>query len=1149
MPKTLTEPANVIGGGETGTLIRTKDWSSTPLGSAASWSPALRMSVNFLLANRFPQLLWWGPEFCSIYNDAYIPILGTKHPWALGRPVSEVWSEIWHVLKPLIETPFSGGPATWIEDIALEINRRGFFEETHFTVAYSPVPDESVPGGIGGVLATVHEITEKVVGERRVRALRDLGARSGEQRSPEEACTIVGETLSAHSKDVPFLLLYLLDEKRENAKLGCCIGAERGDRGCAESVDLSSGSAGIWPLAQVAATQEIELVRDIKNRFDRVPQGPWSDPPDTVAVLPIRSNIPHQLAGFIVAGLSSRIRFDDSYRDFLELMSTQVATTIANARAYEEERKRSEALAELDRAKTIFFSNISHEFRTPLALMLGPLEELLTRPELPQEESAQLEMVRRNSLRLLKLVNTLLDFSRIEAGRMQVTYQPTDLSALTADLASVFRSAIERAGMKLNVRCDALAEPVYIDRDMWEKIVLNLLSNAFKYTLQGEISVELESAGDHAEMRVIDTGTGIPPEELPHIFERFHRIQNNQARTNEGSGIGLAFVSELVKLHGGSIAVESVPDKGSAFQISIPFGNAHLAADRIQPANQPAAATKAVRPFLMEALRWLPERAQETADAVLTAASSQLPTGGAPGQSGKAPRILLADDNADMRDYIQRLLGENYQIETVGDGKAALRSAHQHAPDLILADVMMPRLDGFGLIAAVRSDESLKGTPIILISARAGEESRIEGLEAGADDYLVKPFSARELTARVASQLAMARVRREASVVERALRDEAESSRSRLQVAFDSTYAFMAFLSPDGTILDVNRAILEASGFSKQQLVGRKFWETWRRGTTNGFETGKASLKRVLAGETVREEVHYTIADGATRISDRTFSPIKGHDGKVHLIVATALDITEARQRHEDLEKIVKHRTAELEQTESNLRAVTASLLSAQDEERRRIARELHDSAGQVLVALNMNLVPLETRLAGIDGDLTKTVTDSLFLVDELSRQLRTMSHLLHPPLLDEAGLKSALAWFVDGFSERSKIKVDFDYDPAIGRLPREMETAIFRLVQECLTNVHRHSGSKSALVRISRDKEKVSAEVSDHGKGMAETSNNGSKLAKPGVGIQGMRERVRQLGGNLEISSSPAGTKIIAQLHIAEDKNGETQTTSTEVA
>ncbi|HLI51623.1 MAG TPA: hypothetical protein VKU87_07485, partial [Thermomicrobiaceae bacterium] len=166
----------LVGGGEMGDLIRAMDWSTTALGPVAAWSPSLRMMVRFMLANRFPLLLWWGPAYISIYNDAYRPVLGTKHPWALGRPVSECWSEIWDVLQPLVDTPFQGGPATWDEDILLEIDRYAFVEETHFTIAYSPVPDDTAPGGIGGVLATVHEITKQVIGERRVVALRDLGS-------------------------------------------------------------------------------------------------------------------------------------------------------------------------------------------------------------------------------------------------------------------------------------------------------------------------------------------------------------------------------------------------------------------------------------------------------------------------------------------------------------------------------------------------------------------------------------------------------------------------------------------------------------------------------------------------------------------------------------------------------------------------------------------------------------------------------------------------------------------------------------------------------------------------------------------------------------------------------------------------------------
>jgi len=191
----------IAAGGEMETLIAATDWSKTPLGPVEAWSPALRMMVNFLLANRFPLLLWWGPRYISIYNDAYRSVLGTKHPWALGRPVSEVWSEIWHVLEPLIDTPFAGGPATWMEDIELHINRHGFLEESHFTIAYSPVPDETAARGIGGVLATVHEITEKVSANGGssscailARARRTRRPPKTPARSPRPCCPITPMT-------------------------------------------------------------------------------------------------------------------------------------------------------------------------------------------------------------------------------------------------------------------------------------------------------------------------------------------------------------------------------------------------------------------------------------------------------------------------------------------------------------------------------------------------------------------------------------------------------------------------------------------------------------------------------------------------------------------------------------------------------------------------------------------------------------------------------------------------------------------------------------------------------------------------------------------------------------------------------------------
>jgi PAS domain S-box-containing protein len=435
-----------------------------------------------------------------------------------------------------------------------------------------------------------------------------------------------------------------------------------------------------------------------------------------------------------------------------------------NQRALEAERARSDALAEIDRTKTKFFSNISHEFRTPLTLMLGPIEEAVSSPETPPQIRSHLELAHRNSLRLLKLVNSLLDFARIEAGRIDISYEATQLDVLTRDLASNFRSAMERAGLTFNVDCEDLGEPAYIDREMWEKIVLNLLSNAFKFTLQGNVTLRLRREQADAVLEVADTGVGVPSTELPRIFERFHRVEVTAGRTQEGSGIGLALVQELVKLHGGSASAQSELGRGTTFRVSLPLGSAHLPPERIKSSSSiaPPTATGA-QAFVQEALRWIP---------------SVAPAEEAPPKRRLAKvagaRILLADDNADMRDYVRDLLSANYMVEAVADGEQALEAVRRQPPDLVVADIMMPRLDGLTFLKRLRNDEALRDVPVMLLSARAGEEAQVEGLDAGADDYMVKPFSARELLARVGARLELTRMRK---ATEQALRESEEALR------------------------------------------------------------------------------------------------------------------------------------------------------------------------------------------------------------------------------------------------------------------------------------------------------------------------------------------------------------------------------------
>jgi len=510
-----------------------------------------------------------------------------------------------------------------------------------------------------------------------------------------------------------------------------------------------------WPFAKVAETRASEIVTELRTRLARVPRGPWSDPPAAAVVMPLSTVAHGDVVGFVVAGASPRLRLDDAYCAFLDLVAAQISASLANARAYQIERERAEKLAEIDRAKTVFFSNISHEFRTPLSLILGPLTDALTNDA--AVEGSSLEMAHRNSLRLLKLVNSLLDFSRIEAGRASATYQATDLGQFTAALASNFRSACDQASLSLDIGCPTLAEVAYVDRDMWEKIVLNLISNAFKFTFVGGISVSLHETDGMAELRVSDTGVGIPDEEMPRLFERFHRIDGQRSRTHEGSGIGLALVAELVKLHGGSISADSEQGKGTTFTVRIPIGSAKFAQEKVASQSLPSTSVRA-DVYVQEALRWLPDAVAEEQPAV-----RDLDEPDDTYAIRRGDRVLVVDDNADMRDYLRRLLAARCDVQTVTDGSQALANIKRERPSLVLTDVMMPVMDGFQLLREIRADPELRDIPVILLSARAGEGSRVEALASGADDYLVKPFSARELIARVGANLQLARFRTEAA--------------------------------------------------------------------------------------------------------------------------------------------------------------------------------------------------------------------------------------------------------------------------------------------------------------------------------------------------------------------------------------------------
>ncbi len=736
-----------------GRRMRDVDWSSTPLGHPSTWPASLRSALSICLGSSFPIALYWGPRLVLLYNDAWSPILGGKHPWALGREAAEVWPEIWDTIGPMFEQVMSTGDATYSEDQLLPMHRHGYTEECYFNYTFSPIRGEGQT--VDGIFNAVIETTFRVIAERRSRLLRELDEGILAVRSPAEACTVAASALGAAPKDVPFCALYLADAASSSAWLAGASQLEEGSPALPPRIDFDADQAEGWPLGRVWKTGHIEVVADLRERFGfALHGGPCDEPARAALVAPLLTGATQHPAGFLIVGASPRRAADEEYRQFAESAASRVATAIANALAFEAERRRAEALAEIDRAKTVFFNNVSHEFRTPLALMIGPIEDGLadTNEPLPPAQRERQEVVRRNGIRLQKLVNALLDFARIEAGRTLAAFAATDLAELTTDLASSFRSAIEHAGLTFTVECPPLPQLLYVDEGMWEKVVLNLLSNAFKYTLSGSISITLRPGDDAgAVLQVRDTGIGIPHEELPRVFERFHRVEGAVGRTHEGSGIGLTLVHELVKLHGGTIAVASVPGEGSTFTVTIPPGAAHLPAEQVVTDSGSRPSRPGSSAYVEEALRWMPD---EPARATVVSA-------GATAEASSRPRVLLADDNADMRDYVRRLLRDRYDVEVAADGVSALAAVRRQAPDLIISDVMMPLLDGFGLLRELRADAAVRHIPVIMLSARAGEESRVEGLEAGADDYLVKPFSAGELIAKVSGVLEIARLRRQ----------------------------------------------------------------------------------------------------------------------------------------------------------------------------------------------------------------------------------------------------------------------------------------------------------------------------------------------------------------------------------------------------
>jgi len=914
------------GSGEMATLMRALDWSTTALGPVELWPQALRTCVRIVLDSAYPMNICWGPDYVNLYNDAYLMSMGAKHPWALGRSARDVVPEIWEFVKQMFDMVVKRGHSfSALADQLYPINRKNYLEEVYCALSVSPLPDDN--GKVGGVLAILLETTERVLEDRRRHLLRDLASRTAGARTEEEVWRVSAETLGQDRLSLPFAFLY---EYRPSENQVYLAGATvETDEALRPSV-IDCHTENLWRF-DPALTRD-GVVVELGNRASGVPVPNWAFPPKEACVVPIRLGEYGEALGFLVAGIHPGRAFDDAYRQFVYRVTEQITIGLTSARAYEQERRRAEALAELDRAKTTFFSNVSHEFRTPLTLMLGPLEEVLPEASerLSPEHHEQLIAVRRNGFRLLKLVNTLLDFSRVEAGRVQASYQPTELASFTSEIASAFDSAMENAGLRFSVACQPLAEPVYVDRDMWEKIVLNLLSNALKFTFEGEVDLTLKPVDGVVELRVQDTGVGIPEEHRERMFERFHRIEGAAARTYEGTGIGLALVQELVKLHGGSVRVESAVGAGSTFTVTIPRGKEHLPAERIEAAQSRASTKIRAEAYIEEAQQWGGEGSGAEVDGEIPGNPSLVLSSPEPKPGVERELIILADDSADMRRYLIRLLGDRYKVRAFADGRQALEAIQELRPALVLTDVMMPHLDGFGLLRAIRDDSALVGMPVILLSARAGEESRVQGLQADADDYLVKPFTARELLARVAMHVRMANLRRETAEREERLRSEAELEREKVRASqerlgetsrlyrelqeseakirqserearqlLDLSPLHIAELGPDGARLYTNRASLDYYCITLEEwrdVGARQLLHPQDAEVVTNELPGK-----LQSASPFEYEVRLKTRDGQYRWFNYRLNPMLDEQGRITRWYAAGTDIDELKKAEQRL--------------------------------------------------------------------------------------------------------------------------------------------------------------------------------------------------------------------------------------------------------
>ncbi|MGL5081069.1 MAG: response regulator [Microcoleaceae cyanobacterium] len=499
-------------------------------------------------------------------------------------------------------------------------------------------------------------------------------------------------------------------------------------------------------LQRLLDTRQPVVIEDLNQQPDfNFPDLLLRSPSKALLVVPLLLEDDKIIGSISLRQNNSTRKWQDAEINLVQIVATQAALAVQQSRLYQQTRQQAERLLEVDRLKTEFFQNISHEFRTPLTLMIGPLESAVNQAQgLPYDQS---KIALRNARRLLRLVNQLLDLQKFDAGRMQPSFRPCDLVTFCRQTVELFKTYCDKKGINLETDLQD-CPPLYLDLERFDKVLYNLLSNAMKFTpTGGTISVTLEPLENCCLLQVKDSGIGIREEQIPYLFERFRQAEGSASRSYEGSGLGLALVKELVDLHKGNIRVDSVYGSGTTFNIWLPFGSAHLPEEQVVDVPAELNPHRSAVEFADIEVELSEEQVIAAQNGMGQVLSSETPE---PLPELAQNCILVVDDNPDLRSYLSFILRQaDFSVVTARNGAEGYEQAKRYDPEVIVTDLMMPVVSGLDLIRMIREDEQLRGTPIILLTAKADEDTRIEGVERGADAYVSKPFNNRELLAEV----------------------------------------------------------------------------------------------------------------------------------------------------------------------------------------------------------------------------------------------------------------------------------------------------------------------------------------------------------------------------------------------------------------